>query len=533
MKHILRFGFTAAAVLVFASAGYAQPNYALTIDGESSFRGDSGASVDLGGSYDLNLTEADNDGADGAQGWSISVTSDGVAITGITTEGTVAADVSMGGLRNTGFEVSETTTAFRDGDECAGDGAVSAVVLSFVMNITLPTNETSTIGKIETAGSADAPAVELDGSGDCVSDTADAGSISFAQGCQGSGQPVDNNVTWMGQTISPTRGSLALSVSAEICPITNCNESTPGGLKIYIEDAVLSGDEVTSGGPDNPGKINVDGLADGEIGSTTIYADIVSDLSDTGVQGWSLSAAVCAGDIAIVNATTDDTDAADHTMGGLRNTGFEVSELTTLSEGGSSCDGLNGAVSAVVLSFVMNITLPSSGSNRVLCLDVEATAEMPACDLSDEENPVAGSVSGTIAWKDGCQGAGQPVNNVATVAGNTVAFACCQTVSVCFNGTCITSANAVPCDANRDGKVDLADAVTIVNDLFRDGDSDLSYDCVAAYDCDEDGLATIGDALAAAVGLFAGGPLPAAGLAGECVEYSSDSGLCDESSCEL
>jgi hypothetical protein len=457
------------------------------------------------------------------------VSSDGVTITSITTDGTVAADVSMGGIRNTGFEVSETTTAFRDGDECAGDGAVSAVVLSFVMNITLPANETSTIGKIETAGSADAPSIEIgDVGGNCES-IADAGSISFAQGCQGSGQPVDNNVTWMGQTLSPARGTLALSIiSVRHCHDFGCNDTTPGGLKIFVEEAVLLGDEIFAGGQANPAKVNVDGVEDGGVGATTIYADIVSDLPDTGVQGWSLSVAVSVG--AIVNVTTDGTAAADHPMGGLRNTGFEVSELTTMSEGGSQCDGLNGAVSAVVLSFVMNITLPPSGSNRVLCLDVEATAEMPGCDLSDPDNPIPGSVSGTIAWKDGCQGAGQPVHNVATVAGNTVAFACCQTVSVCFNGTCAPPVSfALPCDANFDGKVDLADAVAVVNDLFRDGDAALSVDCVAAYDCSQDGVADISDALVIALGLFGGGPLPAAALAGECEEF--DAASCGVGAC--
>ncbi len=90
--------------------------------------------------------------------------------------------------------------------------------------------------------------------------------------------------------------------------------------------------------------------------------------------------------------------------------------------------------------------------------------------------------------------------------------------------------SAIPCDANRDGKLDLADAVAVVNDLFRDGDSTLSHDCVAAYDCSEDGLADIGDALVIAVGLFGGGPLPTDAVAGVCAEFAPE--VCAEDTCD-
>ena len=73
--------------------------------------------------------------------------------------------------------------------------------------------------------------------------------------------------------------------------------------------------------------------------------------------------------------------------------------------------------------------------------------------------------------------------------------------------------------------------MAVVNDLFRDGDSALSFDCVAAYDCSEDGIAEIGDALVIAVGLFGGGPLPPAALAGECTEFDPEA--CAEPACAL
>ena len=503
-------GVLLPVALAVASRAGAQPTYSLSIDGPSSFEGAPGASVDIGGAYDLNLAEAGNDSENGAQGWSISLSSDGVTITSITTEGTVAADVSEGGIRNTGFEVSETTTAFRAGDECAGDGAVSAVVLSFVMNITLAVNESSNIARIETAGTATVSAAR---------ETVDVATIAFAQGCQGSGQPVDNNVTWSGQTVSPDRGSLAISCGG--CFSGRCDDDTAEakGLQIVAEGVIVP-DSEDGGTAMNPALIGLESAV-GAPGSTTVHFAIRSRGLASGVQGWSVSVA---GDarLAIVGATTDGTDAADVNGDppGLRNTGFEVSELTIRSQPGSACDGLEGAVSAVVLSFVMNITLDADGDNRILSLDVESTDAVL----------VDGSVGGVVQWKDGCQGSGQPVNNVATVGGNTETFGFCQAVTVRFSPL-DPGGFAIPCDANRDGKLDLADAVAVVNDLFRDGDSALSFDCVAAYDCSEDGIAEIGDALVIAVGLFGGGPLPPAALAGECTEFDPEA--CAEPACAL
>ena len=91
---------------------------------------------------DCVLTTSNNPGDAGAQGWSISVASEGGTITGITTEGTVAADVAQGGMRSVGFEKTETT--IRSGitpggaNDCDGLlGAGSAGVRSFVNPNTL------------------------------------------------------------------------------------------------------------------------------------------------------------------------------------------------------------------------------------------------------------------------------------------------------------------------------------------------------------------------------------------------------------
>ena len=138
----------------------AQPTFDLAIAGGGDVGGNPGSVHSL----ELTCTMSQGGDADGgAQGWSISIAAEGcVEITGITTDGTAAADVSQGGLRNTGFEKSETTTEAGAGTPCEGlNGAVSAVVLSFVQPITLPGDSVNEIAKV--AVSATIP--EEDGSG--------------------------------------------------------------------------------------------------------------------------------------------------------------------------------------------------------------------------------------------------------------------------------------------------------------------------------------------------------------------------------
>jgi hypothetical protein len=408
-------------------------------------------------------------GADGAQGWSLSVSSTGWQVTGITTDGTVAADVSMDGLRNTGFEVSELTSAARAGSDCEGsDGAVSAVVLSFVMNITLPTDAASHIVTCTLEGTS-LPAGECT---DC--------SVAFVDGCQGAGQPVDNRVTHQGNTIVPGLGSATTTICSEVPP---CNEAD--GIYVNLSGSA-SQEESDRPGGDPADKVNIEAEAPfGTVGSADVYAAISSINTGTGVQGWSLSVGVSGGNL--TGVTTDGTVAADVSMGGKRNTGFEVTELVdpALNDQGQ------GAVGAVVLSFVMNITLAPTGSATVMCLTVES------------DGPVEGDQSCEISWIDGLQGSGQPVNNVATIAGSTVRFCGCQTA--CVNFVPITEIDFLRCDPNDDGKNDLADGIWIVNELFRGGPEST---CQDAADCNDDNNVDVSDATYRIAYGFQGGPPP-------------------------
>ena len=133
---------------------------------------------------------------------------------------------------------------------------------------------------------------------------------------------------------------------------------------------------------------------------------------DEGAQGWSIS--IAADGAEILSITTDGTVGADVAQGGMRSVGFEKSETTERSGvtpgGGTGCDGLLGAVSAVVLSFVNPITLDPNGSETIAIINV--ASEFPG---AEGESHVA-----SVFFADGCRGAGQPVRNAGTLNAQTI-----------------------------------------------------------------------------------------------------------------
>jgi len=492
LSFVLAFGLSAIS---YAGEG---ASFDLGFSAPAEIEAEPGAAVSIDATG--TMTPGGDLAGSGAQGWSISVSSSGWAITGISTDGTVAADVNADppGDRNTGFEVSELTSAGRAGSDCEGsDGAVSAVVLSFVMDITLAQDAASNIVVVSLAGNA--PDVGGDGEWEPVDCT-----VSFVDGCQGSGQPVDNRVTHMGNTIIPGLGSATTTI---ICSSNVSPCPADGEVAITLSgEASQEEGEVTVIQPneDDPTVHDkylsrVETSPDGEThGSATVYASISSNASAGGVQGWSLSAAVMDGNL--TGATTAGTVAADHSMGGKRNTGFEVTELvdpalepTSGPKAGGGPQG-QGVVSAVVLSFVMNITLNATGTATVLCMTVESAAPQ-----GDEDQVV------TVSWMDGLQGAGQPVNSVMTIAGNTVRPDCCQDACITFGP--LLADVYVRCDPNDDGKSDIADAVWIINALFRGGPAS---DCPDSSDCNGDGMRDLSDATFALAHRFQGGAPPPA-----------------------
>ena len=206
-----------------------------------------------------------------------------------------------------------------------------------------------------------------------------------------------------------------------------------------------------------------------------------------GAQGWALS--IAAFGIDIESITTDGTAGADQfefPTVGVRNGGFEKSEL-------ASAGAVRGAVSSVVLSMTQPITLPVDRPSPVARISVRATA------------PVGGDLSATLRYFDGLTGTGQSVRNVTTRNGQSV---------IPFLGMRRVTLSSQPAifrrgEANGDGRVDISDAIFILDWLFLGGPAPP---CEKAADADDSGAHNLSDAVSIASWLFLGGSsLPAPG----------------------
>jgi len=545
MRRSFRFGILAAATLLFAQVAEAQqPTFGLSFGGcGDALAGAEGSAVEA--TYDCVLTTSDNPSdTDGAQGWSVSLSATGaLAVTGITTAGTAGANALTddAGLMNGGFEKTEVTAGDIDERDCdnGAPGAVSAVVLSFTMPITLPADGDIAIAKVTVGGTV--PGVAT---------------LEYVDGCRGAGQPVDNNITWGGQTVAPGLGTCEVALEiivedctdgvdnddnglvdcddpacegdagADVCFEASCDDGLdndgdgvtdgcdsdcpaepcpecpiPGaeGVQIYIQaESLGAGGGVAESTDDLAGAVLVQSTeaavvsgqsAPGVDTSVAVYAAIGSNLS-SGVQGWSLSVAADDG-LALTGATTAGTAGANSLVdsAGVQNGGFEKTETVDPALNGQG----QGAVSAVVLSFTLPITLEPAGSATVLALELTGAPV-------DADTPAVGNV----AFVNGMQGSGQPVQNVATIEGGTSEFVCMQAAQVVIRP--VVDPTFLRGDANGDAKVDIADPIWIVNELFRGGPAS---GCQKAADANDDGTVDVTDVTSLVSYQFMGGDAPA------------------------
>ena len=220
----------------------------------------------------------------------------------------------------------------------------------------------------------------------------------------------------------------------------------------------------------------------GSVQATSLDCVLATSNNPTegGVQAWSIS--VAAEGATITNITTDGTSGAEVADGGLRNMGFEKSETTddsgTTAGGNNNCEGLSGAVSAVVLSFESPATLEIEGSAVIARVDIEAGAPDGPGDCSTVN----------VFYADGCRGAGQPVRNSVTL--NTATFI--PEIGSCSFDVC--SAQVEDCDSEGDedenGLADCADPACAENAACIDegnGDDDGNDDGDDNGDDDGDG----------------------------------------------
>ncbi len=207
------------------------------------------------GTLDVLLTTRDNSFDVGAQGWSIAIAGGGVEIVDITTRGTIAArvDDDPPGLRvDPDFEFNELT--FRGcclDDDCSG--AISALVLSLTMPITLPPAGTATIAKIVLRSRFPSEPGE-----------SRPARVSFLDGCMGSGSPVPNRITFRGETHDPARRECAFELLARPSGFLRGDANDDGARNLSDAVFILTCKFLGGRCPDcrDAGDSNDDGLLD-------------------------------------------------------------------------------------------------------------------------------------------------------------------------------------------------------------------------------------------------------------------------------
>ncbi len=261
-----------------------------------------------------------------------------------------------------------------------------------------------------------------------------------------------------------------------------CGADDGFDLVLYAEGAVRRGE----GGAER----NVVAIAPGaDAFEAVVYAVPAPRPQPEGIQGWSLSVALDRSQLRFVSATIDGTDAAMQL-----HRGFERTEGAWVGgHPGAPGEEADGFVSAVVLSFVEPITLDPSAPQSL----VRARYELVDGAVAGDGVP-SGAAAG---FADGLTGSGQPVTNLFTVRGATHNPRRRIPLEI-RRGSRFRRG-----DANDDARVDLADAIWILNELVRDGPR---TPCRLAADANDDARVDVSDAIWIAHYRFLHGPPPPA-----------------------
>lgn len=204
----------------------------------------------------------------------------------------------------------------------------------------------------------------------------------------------------------------------------------------------------------------------------------------SGAQGWSLSVAHDGSVFAVRSLSIVGTSA-----GAAMADGFERHEIVESGTG-------QGFVSAVVLSFTRLVSLPPRGEASLL----RATYDLVA-DTSVEGT----RIETQVAYRDGLRGAGQPVNNVITYRGSSHRPRAQRGIWFDIEVGYPTVQAFVRGDTNSDGRVNIADAVWLVSELFFLGPRGR---CFYAGDVNGDGRKDLSDVAFLLYYQFLGGSEP-------------------------
>lgn len=492
----------ATGLMLLATAAASAQDFKLSIDNcPSAISGAPGESKEF--DVFVKLTTSNNPGAEGAQGWSVSIAVDGgtVKTKGATIKGvfvntlynededpeTPLAEVPLD-LGTADFKVAQDATGDYEGSTIPGTkGAVSAIVLNNTIKRVLPPNGAENILKLTLV--AVIPLGE-----ECAPLT-----IRFLDSLQGQGKPVKNVVTFNGASNSPAKEDCVI----QICPPRpEFNLALVGpGQSPAADGATLLDLQVEPG------------VANNVLVNAMLCTTGLPDGSD-GPQGWSVSIAhdacmsvpantsVTIKGVVVDTLYNEDEDPETPLASvplDLGTADFKVAQKATGDYDGTTIPGRLGVVSAIVLNNTIKRVLRANACDRILAI----TYLLPAV----QENE---TIECSAEFLDSLQGAGKPVKNVITFGGASKTPFKKQGIRIRLTGKAVPKKSPFSRgDANDDGKNDIADAVTIVYAVVPAlGGAPIA--CKDAGDADDSGEVNLADAVRVIDYQFrAGAALPA------------------------
>ena len=405
------------------------------------------------------LTGAAN--PDGAQAWSIGVRAPGHRVIGISLDGTAAAPAFEGG-----FVHNEVLTG--EGNE----GAVSIVWLSLSGRFTLPTS----------ANSQRIAAFDVEAKG---LKRGDVGRIEYIDGLRSAAGQVTNSVTARGQGFLPTLAPGSLFVTPPVSvgfALSDINSDR-------LWEGMLGG---ATGGAVVEVPVDPDGTARTHVFPTFVHQPVGDGKG--GVQGYSISVAFHGDDVDIESVTEQVA-----TVKELFNGGFRRTEIVDPAKN----NGGRGFVSSMLYTFTQ---VEEAYEGTFSMVDLTLTA-MPRAHCG-------GECLAKLSYVDRLRGSGQPVENNFTIAGTTVR-PCNPSTNVLTLRFVDLRQPFVRGEADGDSRLDLSDAIFLIDALLRGGPRS---GCIDAEDANDDGRVNIADAVYLIHFLFYTGepppaPFPDCGLA--------------------
>ena len=407
----------------------------------------------------------------GAQGWSYGIAVQNCLITSVTVAGTMADTLPNGGYRDP--EGSFNKTVVIDPAKNGGVNGVTSAIALTTQGLEEAVLPSGSDGRILQMG---LDAVIPTGEGTAT--------LTFQAGLIGSGQPVALVVTQDGNSAD----LVTTPATIRLVEVQSCCDD---GVNMGFSDGVIKG------GPVFPGAVGIIGtgelctadhgeaVANSALGATgmvkRVYSNIVSNLpAASNVQGWSYGI-LLEGSGAVTSVTVAGTSADSIPNGGYRDPEGSFNKTQIILPEKNA--GQKGLVSAIALTTqgLETAIFPEVGTQSVLAFDI--TAGEPQGE-ADQVN--------SLRFQGGLVGSGQPVALVVTVGGESAVvcnFLLAQ-VDVVFRKSAI--AQFTRGNANNDPKVDIADAIWIINELVRSGPPTL---CQDAADANDDGVVDVSDAV--------------------------------------